>query len=175
MISHNVYYDRKFKKLQVSSINRWKNLRAEGPTVGLARGCSFFWHFSRSHFRRIGDGLVAAMQLKSIATMSHALQTKRVVRLVAQQPNWLAKTTICVANVGWLAGPKSVGAQSALVQSWHESWQLAGARGVQNEHTPNWLAAGWCGARAQPTGRQLAGSTDTAKQTLEWAMTLANS
>ena len=100
-----------------------------------------------------------------------SLQTKPVVRLVAQQPNGLAKKVICVTNVGWLAGPKPVGAQSALV--W--AWQLAGARGVQNQHTPNWLATGWCGARAQPTGWQLAGSTDTAKQTLEWAMALANS
>ena len=77
-----------------------------------------------------------------------ALQTKPIVRSVAQQPNWLAKKAICVANVGWLAGPKPVGSQSALLQG----WQLTGERGVQNQHTPNWLADGWCGARAQPTG-----------------------
>ena len=98
------------------------------------------------------------------------LPTKPVVRSVAQQPNWLAKKAICVANVGWLAGPKPVGAQSALV--W--AWQLAGARGVWGQHTTNWLATGWSGAEAQPTGWQLAGNTDTAKQTLGWAMVLAN-
>ena len=71
------------------------------------------------------------------------LQTKPVVRSVAQQPNWLAKKAICAANVGWLAGPKPVGAQSALV--W--AWQLAG----------NWLVRVVCGASTQPTGWQLAG------------------
>ena len=71
------------------------------------------------------------------------LQTKPVVRSVAQQPNWLNKKATCAANVGWLAGPKPVGATKGL--------------GV-----------------GQATGWQLAGSTNTAKQTLWWAMALAN-
>ena len=103
-----------------------------------------------------------------------SLQTKPVVRSVAQQPNWLNKKATCAANVGWLAGPKPVGATKGLGVGQATGWQLAGARGVQNQHAPNWLAAGWCGARVQPTGWQLAGSTNTAKQTLWWAMALAN-
>ena len=90
-MAHTTIFYRKFKKLQVSSINRWKDLRVEGPSESTSCQISVLLKlllcgadFLSSGLRRAASGTASSIAAKGqpLPSVSHA---DRVCRATQQK------------------------------------------------------------------------------------------